>query len=74
MKLQREIDVMRQALDVVIPELEGLVHAVDTPEEERQFCLKDLEKLEHAVQYYDWLQQFVDELGEENYFVDKRRS
>lgn len=74
MKLQREIDVMRQALDAVIPELEGLVQAVDTPEDERHSCLKDLEKLEHAVQYYDWLQQFVDELGEENYFADKRRS
>ncbi|MDH6429479.1 transcriptional regulator [Paenibacillus sp. FSL R7-0048] len=74
MKLQREIDVMKHALDVVIPELEGLVQAVDTSEEERQFCLKDLEKLEHAVQYYHWLQQFVDELGEENYFADKRRS
>jgi HTH-type transcriptional regulator, glycine betaine synthesis regulator len=73
MKLQREIDVMRQALDVVIPELEALVQAVDTPEEERHFCLKDLEKLEHAVQYYHWLQQFVDELGEENYFADKSR-
>lgn len=74
MKLQREIDVMKHALDVVIPELEGLVQAVDTSEEERKFCLKDLEKLEHAVQYYHWLQQFVDELGEENYFADKRRS
>lgn len=73
MKLQREIDVMRQAMAVVIPALEGLVQAVDTPEDERHLCLKDLEKLEHAVQYYDWLQQFVDELGEENYFTDKRR-
>lgn len=33
-----------------------------------------LEGLVHTVQYYDWLQQFVDELGEENYFADKRRS
>lgn len=74
MKLQREIDVMNQALNVVIPELEGLIQTAGTSEEERQSCQKDLEKLEHAVQYYDWLQQFVDELGEENYFMDKRKS
>lgn len=74
MKLQREIDVMNQALNVVIPELEGLIQTASTSEEERQSCQKDLEKLEHAVQYYDWLQQFVDELGEENYFMDKRKS
>lgn len=74
MKLQREVDVMKQALDTAIPELEGLVKAEETPEGERQSCLKDLEKLEHAVQFYNWLQKFVDELGEENYFVGKERS
>lgn len=68
LKLQREIDVMREALQDVMPELDLLVRAEDTPEEERQSCLRDLEKLRHAVDYYNWLQRFVDGLEEGEYF------
>lgn len=68
MKLQREIDVMREALEAVMPELEELIVAADTSEEERQYCIRDLNKLQHAVQYYSWLQQFVDGLQEGDFF------
>ncbi|GGF66074.1 GbsR/MarR family transcriptional regulator [Paenibacillus albidus] len=68
MKLQREIDVMQEALAAVMPELAALTQAPGTPEEERSSCLRDLDKLEHAVQYYEWLQRFVDGLEEGEYF------
>ncbi|ULO07336.1 transcriptional regulator [Paenibacillus sp. 19GGS1-52] len=70
LKLQREIDVMKEALGSVMPELEELTSAADTPEEERQYCLRDLDKLQHAVKYYNWLQQFVDGLQEGEYFAN----
>lgn len=62
LKLQREIDVMQEAMGAVIPQLEDLMQAGDTPEEERLSCSRDLEKLRHAADYYRWLQQFVDGL------------
>ncbi|ASA25233.1 GbsR/MarR family transcriptional regulator [Paenibacillus donghaensis] len=68
LKLQREIDVMKEALGSVMAELQELSEAADTPEEERMYCLRDLEKLQHAVKYYDWLQKFVDGLQEGDYF------
>jgi len=61
-KLQREIDVMRLAVDAAIPELTETIIASDTTEEERNLCLADLHKLKHAVDYYEWLQQFVNGL------------
>ncbi|MFC5470908.1 GbsR/MarR family transcriptional regulator [Cohnella suwonensis] len=61
-KLQREIDVMRGALDAVIPPLSETILQLDTPEEERMRCLEDLHKLKHAVSYYEWLQRFVNDL------------
>ncbi|WP_420849591.1 GbsR/MarR family transcriptional regulator [Paenibacillus montanisoli] len=67
-KLQREIDVMRGAVDEVLPQLQETILALETPEEERMLCLKDLHKLKHAVSYYDWLQQFVDQLGSGQFF------
>ncbi|MBW5448766.1 transcriptional regulator [Cohnella sp. CFH 77786] len=70
-KLQREIDVMRGAIDAVIPELSAAILDRDTPEEERRLCLEDLHKLKHAVGYYDWLQQFVNDLQAGVYFEKK---
>jgi len=61
-KLQREIDVMRLAVDAAIPELTETIIASDTTEEERNLCLADMHKLKHAVDYYEWLQQFVNEI------------
>lgn len=68
LKLQREIDVMQEAMGTVVPELQALIDAEDTPEEERLACLKDLDKLKHAAEYYVWLQQFVSGLAEGTVF------
>jgi DNA-binding transcriptional regulator GbsR (MarR family) len=61
-KLQREIDVMLGSINEVIPSLSAIILDIETGHEERQLCLKDLHKLRHGVEYYSWLQQFVDGL------------
>lgn len=61
-KLQREVDVMRGAIEAAIPELSDVILDAGTPEEERRLCLQDLHKLKHAVGYYEWLQRFVNDL------------
>ena len=63
-KLQREIDVMRKAIDESLPELTESILARDTPEKERNLSLDDLHKLKHAAGYYEWLQRFVHGLQE----------
>ncbi|CAH1223735.1 hypothetical protein PAECIP111892_05357 [Paenibacillus auburnensis] len=68
LKLQREIDVMQDAMGTAVPELESLIQAGDTPEEERKSCRRDLDKLQHAMDYYSWLQRFVDGLEEGEVF------
>jgi hypothetical protein len=55
---------MQEAMGTVMPELQELIQAKDTPEEERQACLRDLDKLQHAGEYYAWLQRFVSGLEE----------
>lgn len=62
MKLQREIDVMLEAINQVIPELSEIALAEETSDAERQECLRDLHKLRHGVNYYTWLTQFVNRL------------
>lgn len=74
LKLQREIDVMQEAMGAGVPGLQALAYAPDTPEEERQACLRDLEKLEHAAEYYAWLQRFVSGLAEGAIFGGERGS
>ncbi|MBM7716571.1 winged helix DNA-binding protein [Siminovitchia sp. FSL H7-0308] len=59
-KLQREIDVMLTAINEAITTLSEIVLSEETTEEERQACLKDLHKLKHSAKYYNWLQQFVE--------------
>lgn len=71
MKLQREVDVMNEALHSVLPELEELVERADLSEEEREHCRTDLAKISHSIEYYVWLQQFVDELREGNILPNK---
>ncbi|CAM4035673.1 transcriptional regulator [Paenibacillus alkaliterrae] len=71
-KLQREIDVMLGAINEVMPELKELILSLDTPDDERQACLQDLHKMRHAVQYYEWLQSFVDGLRSGQYFQGER--
>ncbi|GIO38099.1 HTH-type transcriptional repressor GbsR [Paenibacillus antibioticophila] len=70
-KLQREIDVMRGALETVIPSLSETILELETSEEERKRCLEDLHKLKHAVSYYEWLQRFVDRLQSGEYFEEE---
>ncbi|WP_229752833.1 GbsR/MarR family transcriptional regulator [Paenibacillus physcomitrellae] len=72
-KLQREIDVMRQVISEVSPQLSEIILDIDTPEAERQAGLKDLHKLRHAANYYEWLQQFVDGLQNGTYFDDLKQ-
>ncbi|GJM77818.1 HTH-type transcriptional repressor GbsR [Paenibacillus sp. HMSSN-139] len=73
-KLQREIDVMRGALETVIPSLSETILELETSEEERKRCLEDLHKLKHAVSYYEWLQRFVDRLQSGEYFEEENDS
>lgn len=72
-KLQREIDVMVSAIQGVIPTLSESILQLETSEDERKLCLEDLHKLRHALRYYEWLQQFVDELREGVYFPGGER-
>ncbi|MFS0725697.1 GbsR/MarR family transcriptional regulator [Paenibacillus sp. 1P07SE] len=67
-KLQREIDVMRGAIEEVIPELTETILAIDTPDEERKLALQDLHKLRDGLRYYEWLQQFVERLEAGEFF------
>ncbi|MCP3776591.1 transcriptional regulator [Paenibacillus sp. MZ04-78.2] len=67
-KLQREIQVMMTAIDETTPGLKELILHIDTPEEVRRQALKDLHKLVHAEQYYQWLQTFVDHIKEGKIF------
>lgn len=68
MKLQREIDVMRHAIEKVIPELSNIILSIETPDDERKICLQDLHKLRQALDYYAWLQQFVKQLENGAFF------
>ncbi|MDQ0116375.1 GbsR/MarR family transcriptional regulator [Paenibacillus harenae] len=68
MKLQREIDVMKSAIEEVIPELSDIILSIDTPDDERKSCLQDLHKLRQALDYYGWLQQFVKQLENGSFF------
>ncbi|MCA0753504.1 transcriptional regulator [Paenibacillus sp. N4] len=69
-KLQREIDVMTDAVDQAFPELTDLILEEHITDEERKLALQDLHKLRHAKKYYEWLQQFVDALRQGEFFKD----
>ncbi|MCJ8011513.1 transcriptional regulator [Paenibacillus sp. KQZ6P-2] len=68
LKLQREIDIMTGAINNVLPELTELILNEQTSDNERQAALPDLHKLRHALKYYEWLQQFVNDLQQGEYF------
>jgi HTH-type transcriptional regulator, glycine betaine synthesis regulator len=70
-KLQREIDVMTEAINDVLPELKEFILHIDTLDADRQNALNDLHKLVHATEYYEWLQQFVNDLKNGSYFEKK---
>lgn len=62
-KLQREVDVMTASITEVLPEIQEIILAKGTTEEKRTEALKLYHKLMHAVEYYEWLQKFVDQLN-----------
>lgn len=61
-KLQREIDLMSEALDEALPQVQSIVLDVDTPDDILKLALTDFHKLTHVAKYYQWLQSFVNEL------------
>ncbi|MEK8129020.1 transcriptional regulator [Paenibacillus filicis] len=69
-KLQREIEVMQEAIQAALPELSESILAEETTEEERSLCLTDFHKLKHAASYYEWLQHFVNGIRSGAYFED----
>ncbi|RXZ81397.1 transcriptional regulator [Paenibacillaceae bacterium] len=66
-KLQREVDVMQEAIQTSVPELQKLAESPELSEDERMRVIRDLDKLAHAAEYYVWLQQFVDKLVKDGY-------
>ena len=73
-KLQREIDVMRGAIEEVIPELTETILTLETPDDERKLALQDLHKLRDSLRYYEWLQQFVGRLEAGEFFDEERQT
>lgn len=69
-RLQREVDVMKEAIEKVIPDYTEVILDRLTEEEERKLCLEDLHKLNEALRFYNWLQQFVDQLKQGDYFPE----
>lgn len=69
-KLQREIDIMTTAIEQSIPELSELILDEHCTDEERKLALQDLHKLRHAKKYYEWMQQFVDDIRNGKFFND----
>lgn len=72
-KLQREIDVMKEAIESVIPAYTEVIVERETADEERKLCLDDLHKLKEALRYYEWLQQFVEQLKQGMFFPDMEK-
>ncbi len=69
-KLQREINVMTEAISKSLLELTEMVIDEHITDQERNLALQDLYKLRHGQTYYEWLQKFVDALKRGEYFKD----
>ncbi|MCQ4088368.1 GbsR/MarR family transcriptional regulator [Saccharibacillus sp. JS10] len=69
-KLQREVNVMLTSIREVTPDLSEIAVSPDTSETEKEEALRDLHKLQHAEQYYVWLQGFVDRMQSEDGFFE----
>ncbi|OAB32441.1 GbsR/MarR family transcriptional regulator [Paenibacillus macquariensis] len=70
LKLQREINVMTEAISKALLELTEIIIDEHITDQERNLALQDLYKLRHGQTYYEWLQKFVDALKQEEYFKD----
>ncbi|QQE79821.1 GbsR/MarR family transcriptional regulator [Alicyclobacillus sp. SO9] len=65
-KLEREISVVTDTLEEVLPRLREISDKRDLEEHLRQDANRYLNKALHAKDYYQWLQEFVDKLNSEN--------
>lgn len=61
-KLERELTVMTEAIDDVLPKLRRILDAQETSESTRQGAGHDMNKVLHAKNYYTWLEGFIDGL------------
>lgn len=66
-KLVREIDVMTSVIDEVLPRLQAILGNTDAEISLRQDANQDLDKVQHAKDYYTWLQEFVIRLKSERF-------
>ena len=67
-KWRKAIDLNVHALRRSKSELEYLREKEDLPEELRRAVMTDLEKLQHALDYYDWLSRLIDLLESHEIF------
>lgn len=67
-KWRKAIDLNVQVLRRSKNELLGLQEKADLPAELRKVVLTDLEKLQHALDYYDWLSRLIDLLESHEIF------
>jgi len=73
-RLQREIDIMGQAIAENIPYLESLVQQSDHDKETADALQIDLQKLVRAASFYEWLQKFVDDLEQGTPFLETNKA
>ncbi len=65
-KLEKEIAVMTETLEEVMPNLESLCKNKEVPEDLLTIIRHDYQKAHHAKAYYHWLEDFVLRLKEES--------
>lgn len=58
-KWRKGIDVNTSTIKKALSELDEIVHAEDTCEEVKQMAINDINKLEHAFDYYEWLSRLI---------------
>jgi len=56
------------AMEKSINELKGLIHQEETNEEVKRIAEGDIKKLTDAIEYYNWLDRFVDTLESHEIF------
>jgi DNA-binding transcriptional regulator GbsR (MarR family) len=64
-KLEKEIAVMTNTLEEVMPILENLLENKEVPEDLQVIIRHDYQKAQHAKAYYHWLKDFVLRLKQE---------
>lgn len=69
------ISVNKSALEKSMKELKVIVDSMDIEEDVKQTALIDIQKLQAAVDYYDWLNRLIDsfESGDIYNYIQKKR-